>query len=567
MNNWLNQILLSIFLWPSAWYRKIGVNTIQLRAILTTKLTMDDRRATGLQKIRKRNNKEIDSATLTTVFMALFTGLFLLVAFIIDEDLTRVTLLLSIFGFMLAMFLITDFSYILLDVKDNYIILPKPVNARTFLIARLLHILIHVSKILVPLALPSWIAMCISRGLWGAVVFSVILILFTLLTFALVNALYLVIMQLFTPSRINSIITTMQIAFSIIIYGGYQWINTLVGKSYVEELDFHGYTWLWLFPTYWMAAGWKWAYTFSAQPIYIIGAVLSLVTPLVSAWVMIRFLAPAFFRKLSMISGGTSEAEIKKSKVEGQQPSAELSNIVSRMVTREGIERASFLFAWKMTGRNRDFKLKVYPQIGYLVILLVMMIFRTSDQIVLNTDGLEIPRVKFMILFVVYLTGMLYMSAIAQVPYHEKFKAAWLYYVPPLRRPGPVFYGTFKALMTKFILIPAIPVFTLGIWLFGLRIIPVLVCGFANMFLVSSLFSWLWVEILPFSIEPAKASQNQSTFRNLLILFGLPILGIPQYFLFSFPLILSLWAVISFALGWIILKYTKGVTWEQQKVL
>ena len=38
---------------------------------------------------------------------------------------------------MLAMFLITDFSHILIDVKDNFIILPKPVSSQTFLVARL----------------------------------------------------------------------------------------------------------------------------------------------------------------------------------------------------------------------------------------------------------------------------------------------------------------------------------------------------------------------------------------------------------------------------------------------
>ena len=567
MNNWLNQILLSIFLWPSAWYRKMDVNIPQLRSILTTKLIMDDRRATGLQKIRKRSDKEIDSATLTTVLMALFTGLFLLVAFIIEDDLTRVTFLLFIFGFMLAMFLITDFSYILLDVKDNYIILPKPVSSQTFLVARLLHILIHISKIVVPLALPAWIAMWISRGLWGAGVLLVILVLFTLLTFALVNALYLLIMQLFTPSRINSIITTMQIAFSIIIYGGYQWINTLVGRSYLEQLDFHDYLWLWIFPTFWMAAGWVMGYTFSAEPIHIIGAVLSLLTPLVGIWIMIRFLAPAFFRKLSMISGGTGEVDAKKSKSVDQQSPPVISTIASRLLTRPGLDRATFLFAWRMTGRNRDFKLKVYPQIGYLVVILAIMIFRLGDQLEFNTEGLEIPRVKFIILFVIYLTGMLYVSAIAQLPYHEKFKAAWLYYVPPLRRPGPVYYGTFKALMTKFILIPSIPIFIIGIWLFGLTIIPTFICGFANIFLVSSLFSWFWVEILPFSIEPAKASRNQATFRNLLAFILLPVLATPQYFLFSFPWVLSVWAVLSFGIGWFVLNYTKGVPWEQQRVL
>ena len=129
-------------------------------------------------------------ATATTMLISLVFGIMYLFVFVMDDDLNRLTLYFGILAFMLAMFLITDFSHILIDVKDNYIILPKPVSSQTFLIGRLLHIIIHVSKIIVPMALPGWIGIWISRGLWGAVVFIPVMMLLTILTFAVVNALY-----------------------------------------------------------------------------------------------------------------------------------------------------------------------------------------------------------------------------------------------------------------------------------------------------------------------------------------------------------------------------------------
>ena len=566
MNKYINSFLLWWFLLPSGIYRRFGADMAHLRAILANKLTIDDRSATGLQKMRnQKDGKETNTATIITMVISLGMGLLFLFVFAMDDDLTRLTFYLTIFGFMLAMFLITDFSHILIDVKDNFIILPKPVTPQTFLLARLLHILVHVSRIIIPMALPGWIGLWISRGLWGAIVFIPILILLTILTFALVNAAYLMIMRLFSPSKINSIITSVQIAFSIILYGGFQLISRILGESFLEQIDLNQYGWIWIFPSYWMAACWSYLYSFTPDPDFILGTVLSIVVPLFSLWLMIRFLAPAFFRKLSMISAGTVDESKKHSTGASSGASSKLSVRIAGIFTQKGIEREAFLFTWRLTGRSRDFKLKVYPQIGYLIILLVLFFLRGDNSSMFEIVAMESPRMRSLIITMIYFSSILYMSAIAQVHYHEQFKAAWVYYSTPLHRPGFIIRGAFKAMMAKFFWTTMMILLIAGLLIFGPGVLPNLVCGFGNVFLLSAMFSWLWVNKLPFSISPKKAGENQSTFRNIAMLIGLPLFGVPHYFLFDFPIVLCIIGVITFSAGWLVLRYTWGIGWDQLK--
>jgi len=566
MNNQINKFLLWWFLLPGGLYRKLGADLPQLRAILVTKLTIDDRTATGLSKARNRNTGgETNMATAITMVISLVFGIMYLFVFVMDDDLNRLTLYFGILSFMLAMFLITDFSHILIDVKDNYIILPKPVSSQTFLIGRLLHIIIHVSKIIVPMALPGWIAIWISRGLWGAVIFIPMMILLTILTFAVVNALYLLIMQVFSPARINSIITTMQIVFSIVLYGSFQLLSRVMGDSFLQAIDLTQYAWIWLFPSFWLAAGWTFLYSFASEPMYIVGAILSVVMPLLSLWLMIRYLAPAFFRKLSMISAGTSGEEKKSDSKVVHHKDSGMSMRLAGLFTAGGIERESFRFVWRMTGRSRDFKLKVYPQIGYLVVIMVMMFVRSHSDIESDLLLMDNTRARLMILTVIYLSSILFMGAIYQLPFYEQFKAAWLYYSPPLIGPGQVISGSIKAMVVKFYL-PVVIILTIaGIALFGVRILPNLVCGLGNVFLLCMMYSWLLMDRLPFSVSPKRAGEGQTTFRNMFMLIGLPLFGLPHYFLFDFPIVLCVVGVVTITIGYIVLRYTKGIGWEYMK--
>ena len=130
----INNFFLFLLLLPKSIYEKMGVNTHHLKAILTTKLMMDERRPPSIQQRQKKKNaKPIKWATLGTMIMSALLGLFFIISFFISNDtVTQFFLFFTFFIFLLASTLITDFTNVLIDIRDNAIILPKPINDKTF---------------------------------------------------------------------------------------------------------------------------------------------------------------------------------------------------------------------------------------------------------------------------------------------------------------------------------------------------------------------------------------------------------------------------------------------------
>ena len=92
--NIFNKFFLWLVLLPSGLYRKMGIDLMQLRAILNTKLIMDDRRPSGMQQARKKKDKKpVKGATIGTMFVTAIMGCVFLFAFSVGKDyLTQLTL-------------------------------------------------------------------------------------------------------------------------------------------------------------------------------------------------------------------------------------------------------------------------------------------------------------------------------------------------------------------------------------------------------------------------------------------------------------------------------------------
>ncbi len=551
---------------PERLYRHFGVDVFHLRTILLIKLAMDDRTATGINKVRSSGGKgETKLATAFTMVMAFIMGLTFLFMFFLDDDLSRLTLYLASFGFMLAMFLVTDFSHILLDTKDNYIILPKPVSAETFLTARLLHILIHISKILVPLAFPGFVAMWVSRGILGAFLFIPILILLTVFTFAIVNALYLFIFRLFSLRKIDSIITSIQIGFTALLYGSFQVLPHLLDRTVMESISLSDVWYVWILPSYWFACAWKMLYSFQFDLPLVIGAFLAVLLPVASFWVMVRYLAPSFLSKLSMMTATNRSEDSGKRKIIRAGSSGGVMGLFGRVWTRNNIERQFFFFVGRMVVRNRDFRLKVYPMIGYMLVLVGFMVFKNWDEINFHAADIQTSGLTMPFLWAMYLSGFMCITALYQLPYTEQYNAAWVYFTPPIERPGILLRASLKACIVRFFFPFVVVVSTLGLFAFGVKILPNLLFGFGAVLLGVILYAWMLLDKLPFSFPLKKANEDNFSIRNMFIILFTVIFAVPQYFLFEYDWVLLGISVLLIAGALYALHIMRGVGWNDVK--
>src|SRR4051794_8374786 len=119
--NIFNKALLNLVLLPSGLYRKLGIDLPKLRTIVSIKLLMDDRRPNSFQQTRRKKEKQISLATVGTMILSFLLGFIYLYAFAIGKNMiTHLTIYFSMFFFMLSATLISDFTSVLIDVRDTF---------------------------------------------------------------------------------------------------------------------------------------------------------------------------------------------------------------------------------------------------------------------------------------------------------------------------------------------------------------------------------------------------------------------------------------------------------------
>jgi ABC-2 type transport system permease protein len=563
--NIINKAFLKLALLPSSIYNKMGVDQNALAAILNIKLTMDDRRVSGLQQAqRRKSDKEVSSATIITMIVSAVLGLLYLMAFYIGSNVvTSLTFYFFMFFFMLSATLISDFTSVLIDVRDTFIILPKPVNDRTVLLARLLHIFIHICKLVLPMSLPGVIYIGLKYGIVSAIWMIPMLFLLTLLAIFFINAVYIIILRITTPQKFQNVISYFQIVFAIVIYASYQFLPQMMEREGILEFDLTKYPWSAALPMYWMAFAWESLTTFSFTGESVIFLAASIIIPLLCVWIVVKFLAPSFNNKLALINS-TSDSQPAAVNNVAQQKRSGLPEKLSTVLTRGSGEAAGFLFAWKMSGRSRDFKLKVYPSMGYMLVLIVVMFARSKKLSfeLLASNGMEF---KIFMIGCVYLMSLMLVTAISQMVYSEKYKAAWIFNVAPVEYPGEVISGAVKAIVLKFyvpiILLITIPALVIGGW----YAVPNLLLGVFNQVLIAALLVYINFRSLPFSRKQNANMNGGSFIRNMGVMVISVFIAIFHYIVYEMFVVVCIFAVLSLIAAWLIAGSIKKTSWAKIK--
>ena len=560
--NVFNKLLLKAALSPASLYRKLGVNTEQLKQIVSIKLLMDDRRPNTFQQTTRKRKKERSGATLGTMFLSILVGSFFLFAFAIGNDIvTQLTFFFSMFIFMLASTLISDFTSVLIDVRDNYIILPKPVNDKTVVVARLLHILIHICKIVLPMVLPGIIFMCIKHSIGGGFILLLLSLFVVLFTVFLINAIYIVVLRITTPQKFQNVISYFQIFFAIAIYASYQILPRMMGSLDKINFNFSAHPAVVLLPPYWFAVAWQTLFTFSGSVKDILLTAASFVLPVLSLVVVVKYFAPSFNKKLALISTSDS-GPATASKQHAQPIKKSYSKRLAPLFTKSGAERTGFLFAWKMTARSKDFRVKVYPSVGYLLVYLFVMLYNFHS-LSLQSIQQQTSGGKAVVVLALYMLSLLVFIALNQMVYSDKFKAAWMFYVTPVAAPGVLIIGAVKSILVKFYLPCIIVMATAGCIVIGFGFLPNLLLAVFNVIFISSLTTYLNFNALPFSKPQNVVVQSGSFIRNFSRSLALVLLGVLHYALYAITPAIIILAVLSAIAGWYVLDSIKKTSWSK----
>ncbi|MEZ0538520.1 hypothetical protein [Fibrella arboris] len=541
---------------PFLW-RLLGVNYTQLRAILSVKLQLDNRRPAAFSQWKKASETN-NSYWISLAVYALFGSVFALFLSMSPAGMIIKPATLF-FGYVLiicTMSLISDFSSVVLDSSDNQIMLFRPIDSRTMLTARIVHIISYLFTI--ALAVGSVGSLILGYRFGASIGFMtlVLCLLMAILAVFLTNVLYLLLMQFVSSERLREVINYVQIGMGIFFYGGYQILPRLLNSDgMMDARPFVWELWHYAIPPLWSAASLDLVINRQADIHHFVALGLAFTVPFLGLYIMTNVLSTVFSSKLaSLDQEERTQPEMGSTTASPTgTPPLSLASRMANWFTSNPLERAGFTFVWFISGRDRKFKLRTYPGLGFGLAYAVIMSLNYQST-VKGTGGF--------FLFILYFGGIYIMTALLQISVSDNYKAAWIYESSPMTQPGPLLAGGLKALTVKLMT----PYFMLlagyVLYLKGPTVLPDILLAYVNSLVMLLITAVMGKRHLPFSMAQ-DVVRNSATTRSFLSMFIIGLIGVAHWGLTYIPY--GQWIALPLMLGvaFVLFRSYWQTTWSE----
>ncbi|QDP41872.1 hypothetical protein [Radiobacillus deserti] len=505
-------------------FRSMKIDYPVLRSILGMKLTLDERRVpTILNDGKKREGNQF----IRSLWIYVLFSLLLLLFMWGDSYIYQMTFIFSIIIFFLMTTMISDFSTVLLDVRDKVTLHTKPIDKRTINAAKIIHITIYMLFIVGALTIIPLIVGLVNQGIIFFLLFLLQLI-FIALGIIMVTALaHMLVLQFFDGEKLKDIINYVQILMTVGMVIGTQ----LVARSFEFinlDIVMQPHWWQFLLPPFWYSAWFEVVLNGSSTPFYVTLAGLGLIMPVLSMLLYVKFIS-SFERNMEKLLNSS----------QSKKKNRNLWYVwMGRIWNRNKESKQLFHFALTMMKNEREFKLKVYPPMIFSVFIPFLFIL---NQLQFGSLA-DVRDSKY---FVTFYGSLVFMSTVAQMLLSsEKYKGAWIYGILPISDRRNVTKAAIKAAYVQLYL----PIFLLiGIGYSFLFPIHVLV-----QFLTLGLASFLYTVVsyyvingkqLPFT-QPFGVTQQDGTFKSILLFIFAVILGVIHYAVLHLPFGVLLYSIL-----------------------
>ena len=484
-------------------FMRLGIDYDAMDKVLRIKLLMDQRRVPTM--FNNSSNKKEGNHFLKSLGIYALYGLILIPFILLGEN--YVYLMSIVFGmimFILMTSMISDFSTVLLDVRDKNILHTKPINSRTLSAVKVIHVMIYMTLITLSFAALPLLVSVFRHGVAFLLVFFVGLVLTMLLVIVLTALVYLFVLRFFDGERLKDIINYVQILLTLGVVVGYQ----VLIRSF-DLVDFemiYSFSWWHLFiPPLWYGATFEFALHQNFSGAIVAFTALALLVPIIVILLYAR-LMPSFERNLEKLVSETGKGKEKKNR---------LDDLWAKITCRSKEERVFFRFATMMMKQEREFKLKVYPGLGIALVFPFIFIFSELRERPLS----DISTGK-MFLFI-YFCNLLIPTTVHMLKFSGNYKGSWLMKAAPIRHASALYSGALKALLVKLYLPVLLLVGIAFTWVFTGRIIPDLMAVFlAGVIQALLTYKFINNEAYPFSnsFEFAQEANGIKMFIPILLI-------------------------------------------------
>lgn len=508
-------------------FEKLDIDYTIMRMVVKTKLILDSRRAPVINNQNKKDESD-HTSFIKRYLLHLIFGVFLaFLIYMIKDEMIRMIYFAGAFSFMTTMYLISDFSFVLLDTKDKNIIMTKPVDSKTMSLSKVLHILIYMFRLNAFIAGPSLVPIVIADGLIAIPIFLLEILLMDLLIFLITAFIYLLVLRFFNGELLRNIINLIQILLTILVTVGYQIAIRMIDFSSLGNIKYNFEPLNYLNPMLWFGAPFEMIFNGGREVYLYIFTVLLIVVPLGCFYI---------YLKLSK----KMESLLLKLENEGKEKPSKhtIEMLIGKLLNRDETVKQAFYFTKAVLRSDRNLKLKIYPALSTGVLIPILMIFNMG----MRGANYEISGYEYLYLYFNFLV----FTVVELAQYSSAWKGSYVFITSGFNDIRGMYKGMLQAIAAT-LLIPLI-IFNGAIYiiLFRGKFIIDIVILLLSCIMVLPIIGKIYFTALPFS-KPIDESNQRQSFNKFFMLSGVSACFVALHFL-SNNILMGNWIYIGLLL-------------------
>lgn len=497
-------------------YTKLGVDYEKMRIILKIKLTLDRRRTSTIMGSSNKKDEESENSFVYALIMYGIIGAFIGIIILSSSNaMFSFSIAFGMFMFFVLTSFISDFSNVLLDVRDKNVIGTKGVNNKTIAAAKVTHICYYI--FLISLAL-SWLSIIgmFRFGILTGILFLGELIVADILMIVITALIYLFILRFFNGEKVKDIINFVQIGLTIVMTIGYQFLGRMF-NVFDLKIVYKSRIWNLLLPPMWFAA-----------PLYAVNG--GEINKIIIMLITLAFIVPIIAIKLYLKNISKFEDSLSKLNSVRNNEKEKSKGVFyrfGRWTCRNNEEKAAYNLSVSVMKREREFKLKAYPNLGFIIIFPILFIFIFTN----NYEGIE--SIPLSMSLNIYWFILMIPSILMTLQYSNDYKAAWIYESVFIKDTANIYRGVYKALIVNLLLPLYLVESVIFTVIFGIQVLGILIIVFIFLLIFIVAQHLLGKLRLPFTTK-AGVVDNGSNLLNILL--GMILVGVAatiNYFLLS----------------------------------
>ena len=492
------------------------LNYSQVREMLRLKLIMDSRRVSqALQNNGKKIGKEPKKSMILTCLVYMGLGIFIASMQVMPNMFGANTISFAMLIFMLFSVYISEYSAVLLDTTEKSFYGALPIGKNEISTAKNIHIAYYIGTIAASMMLPSVVVGFISKGILYGLVFTLVSIVIVVVCLHLAGVIYYLLLKVFSGEKLKDILSGFQIFMTIAIVLSYQIVPRVISIAGFSKGQITYSPFYFLLPSAWFSAILE--SLFGAGGLWYIYVLAGITVPAV-------ILLEVLYRKKVMPEFEGELDKLTETAKENKSLSP-FSKLMCKLLSKDEQENAFMKLVLIQVSRNRDMKLKLYPQLANVFILPIIMVLPQITGEKGFTGFIENLRQGRWGLALLYFTGLTSASIYMIIGQTENPESIMFYQILPIENLSKCIRAGIKVVLFRYLtpIFVALSALLLGVYGFG--IIPDVIIAYLSFIFVTGFIIRISAWVLPFSYESDAASAGNNLLMFFMSLFVFAVLG------------------------------------------